>query len=75
MKKALFLNTNRNGYGPEQCGRTMTVGELISLLEDFDSDREIFLRNDDGYTYGSIVESDFVSGKYDNDNVEIDEEW
>ncbi|MBR1442725.1 MAG: hypothetical protein IJ583_04240 [Firmicutes bacterium] len=75
MKKAIFLNTNQNGYDPEQCGRTMTVGELISLLVDFDSDREIFLRNDDGYTYGSIVESDFVSGKYDNDNVEIDEEW
>ena len=53
----------------------MTVGELISILSDFDSDREIFLRNDNGYTYGSIVESDFVSGKYDNDNVEIDEEW
>ena len=75
MKKALFLNIDRNGCNPEQCGRTMTVGELISILSDFDSDREIFLRNDDGYTYGSIVEGDFVSGKYDDEDVIIDENW
>lgn len=22
----LLLNANRNGYAPDQCGRTMTVG-------------------------------------------------
>ena len=49
--KALFIETSRKGYGPDQCGRTMTVGELISLLSDFDEDRPVYLRNDNGYTY------------------------
>lgn len=56
--KALFIEGKRNGYGPDQCGRTLTVGELIEILEEFDSDRLVFLRNDNGYTYGSITEED-----------------
>lgn len=58
--KPLFINGNRNGYGPEQCGRTLTVGELIELLSDLDEDRPIYLRNDGGYTYGSITERDLI---------------
>lgn len=55
---AIFIEGKRNGYGPDQCGRTLTVGELIEILEEFDSDRPVFLRNDNGYTYGSITEGD-----------------
>lgn len=56
--EALFIEGKRNGYGPEQCGRTLTVGELIALLEEFDEDRPVYLRNDGGYTYGSITKQD-----------------
>ncbi len=56
--KALFIEGKRNGYGPDQCGRTLTVAELIEILEEFDGDRPVFLRNDNGYTYGSITEGD-----------------
>lgn len=56
--KALFIEGNRNGYSTEQCGRTLTVGELISILENYDEDRPVFLRNDNGYTYGRIREDD-----------------
>lgn len=56
--KALFIEGNRNGYDPEQCGRTMTVGDLIAFLSEFDEDRPVYLRNDNGYTYGSINERD-----------------
>lgn len=70
-KSAYFLKGNRNGYGPDQCGKTMTVGELISLLQEFDESSEIFLRNDNGYTYGSINFYDFDAGEYDEDGVEI----
>lgn len=56
--KALYIEGNRNGYNIDQCGRTLTVGELIELLEQFDSDSPIYLRNDGGYTYGSITEED-----------------
>ena len=69
-RKALFIEGNRNCYGPDQresC--TMTVGELISLLEDFDPDSKVFLRNDNGYTYGSLSYEDFQEGQYDDDRV------
>lgn len=67
MKKALFIEGRRNGYGPEQCGRTMTVGDLIEYLQQFDEDAEVFLRNDGGYTYGNIDDWSFVESEYDED--------
>jgi hypothetical protein len=57
--RVLYIEGRRNGYGPEQCGRTMTVGELIDFLKQFDEDTEIFLKNDAGYTYGNITEESF----------------
>lgn len=58
--EALYISGKRNGYGPDQCGRTMTVGELIRFLEDFGEERPVYLRNDNGYTYGSITERDIT---------------
>ena len=58
-REPLFINANNNGYEPSQCGRTLTVGELIELLSYFDEDRPVYLRFDNGYTYGSIGEHDF----------------
>lgn len=54
----IFINTNHSGYAPEQCGKTLTVGELISILEDFEEDCPVYLRHDNGYTYSSIIECD-----------------
>lgn len=62
----LFIEGRRNGYAPEQCGKTMTVGELIEFLSQFDENVELYLRNDGGYTYGNINEYSF--------NEEEDEE-
>lgn len=58
--EALYINGNRNGYDTTQCGQTLTVGELICILEDFEEDRPVYLRNDNGYTYGSITERDIT---------------
>ena len=58
-REPLFINANNNGYEPSQCGSTLTVGELIELLSYFDEDRPVYLRFDNGYTYGSIGEHDF----------------
>ena len=58
--KALYIEGKRNGYDPDSCGRTLTVGELIALLSEFDEDRLVYLRNDSGYTYGSITEMDIL---------------
>ncbi len=61
--RPVFLEASRDGYTPDQCKRTMTVGELIALLEQFDEDRPVYLRNDGGYTYGSIQELNFVDSE------------
>lgn len=50
------IETKREGYAPNQCGNTWTVGQLINYLEQFDEDEKIYLSNDNGYTYGSIRE-------------------
>lgn len=58
--KPIYIEGKRNGYGIDQCGQTLTVGELIEILEQYDYGRPIFLRNDNGYTYGSITERDIA---------------
>lgn len=64
----IFIEGRRNGYSPDQCGRTMTVRELIDYLENnFDDDQEVFLDNDRGYTYGNITESSFSEVNQDED--------
>ena len=57
----LFINGKRNGYGTDQCGKTLTVGELIEILQEYDEDSPVYLRNDNGYTYGSITRNDIYS--------------
>lgn len=56
---AVIMNTLRNGYAPNQCGRTMTVGELIEMLHQFDPEEKVYTGHDNRYTYGSIREYDF----------------
>jgi len=58
-RKPLFINANNTGYLPSECGKTLTVGEFIERLEDFEEDRPVYLRFDNGYTYGSINRYDF----------------
>ena len=67
----LFINAHRAGYAPEQIRHTMTVGELIAALEQFDEDTPIYLKNDRGYTYGSI--DDYSFEEQDDEDEEGDE--
>lgn len=59
-QKKLFIDGKRSGYAPEQCGDTMTVGQLREALNravnrgDLTDDMPIYLCNDNGYTYGEI---------------------
>lgn len=57
--KQVLIRAKRNGYGTDQCGHTMTVGELIDFLNQFDEDTPVYLSHDNGYTFGSITEYDF----------------
>ena len=64
----LFIEGRRTGYSPEQIKHTMTVGELINYLSDFDEDTPVMLKNDNGYTYGSITHNSFEEGDDDQED-------
>ena len=51
----IIIDTMREGYAPDQIHRTMTVGELIRFLEDYDEDTPIYTGHDNRYTYGGIT--------------------
>lgn len=58
-KQVLIIEAKREGYSIEQAENereSITVGELISLLEDFDEGTKVYISNDNGYTYGSVTE-------------------
>lgn len=65
MEKLLF-QTRREGYGIDQIRRTMTAGELINFLAQYDEDTPVYLSFDNGYTYGGITEECFEEG-YEED--------
>ena len=58
MLNALFIEGKRNMYGIDKYSTTLTVGELIQILSEYDEDTPVYLRNDGGYTYGSITGRD-----------------
>ena len=69
MKSFLSISARREGYAVDQISNTMTVGELIRLLEDYDEDMEVYISNDNGYAYGGITE-----GRIDMEYAEEEEE-
>lgn len=66
----LMIDGNRNAYEPDQIDYTMTVGELREFLERYNDDTPVMLRNDRGYTYGSIGECDFHEA-YEYDEYKV----
>lgn len=50
----LLLETNRSGYSTDQITETLTVGDLIGILEDYDEETPVYFSNDGGYTYGGL---------------------
>ena len=59
MKTALVYSTFREGYRIDQIRSTMTVGDLICFLEQFDDEMPVYMDFDNGYTYGSFDEHRF----------------
>lgn len=51
--KYLVIDARREAYGKDDI-KTITVGELISILEDMDPDGKVILSHDRGYTFGGI---------------------
>ena len=63
----LTIETVRSCYGLCQLGKTMTVGELIDLLSEYDEDMPVAFSNDNGYTYGELRWSAFEEKEDDSD--------
>ena len=60
MNDVLQIYTSRDHYSANDCiDKTMTVGELIDFLQDFDEETPIVLNFDSGYTYGYINHNRF----------------
>lgn len=74
MASIITIDGRREGYGPDQIKRTMTVGELIDYLSQFDEDSKVMLSNDNGYTYGSITYTSFEEIEAEDEEEEEDEE-
>ena len=69
----LYINANRTGYSPDQIRHTMTVAELIAALEEFPEDASVYLKHDNGYTYGGIHWNDLEEDwSEDEDLAEAD---
>lgn len=67
------MDTNQISVA-DQCGRTMTVGDLIEYLSQFDEDTKVYLKNDGGYTFGSIDERSFEEASSEDEESEDEED-
>ena len=52
-KQVVYITAKRDGYALSQVN-TITVGELINILERFEDDCPIYLNHDNGFTFGGI---------------------
>lgn len=66
----LYINANRTGYSPDQIRHTMTVAELIAALEEFPEDAPVYLKHDNGYTYGGINWNDLEEDWSEDEDLE-----
>jgi len=55
MKEIIIIDTIRNSYSAEEAAeRSITVAELIEILEELDQEAKVITGHDNRYTYGSI---------------------
>ena len=52
----LKIECPRTAYSPSGIGKTMNVGELKELLDQYPDDMPVCTSHDNGYTYGPILE-------------------
>lgn len=73
MKTAIIIDTRREGYGVDQIRDTMTVGDLIALLQELDDDMPIYTGHDNRYTYGGLRPYRFNEVEFDDDGCVVSE--
>lgn len=65
MESSIYIKAPREGYSPAQIERTLTVGQLIDLLEGYDENTKVYLQHDEGYTYGGLTYDSIVEPQED----------
>ena len=61
--KFVKLKTERYSYSETECmADTITVGELIYILQSMDSESPVILDNDNGYTFGRLLRKNVREG-------------
>lgn len=75
MKTYVKIDAINDVYKPEDIlDRTLTVGELINALEDYDEDLPVILSFDRGYSYGKISERRIDEDELEDEDEDEDEE-
>ena len=73
------IDTTKDAYSPEDLfEKTLTVGELIDILQEYYRELPVILSFDKGYTYGKfskgrIIEEELEDG--DEDEEDMDESY
>lgn len=62
-----------DGYTFGECAATMTIGELIEYLKEFDENLPVYINHQDGTYFGSVSE-DTCYIDYDVDS-DVDEDF
>lgn len=63
----IFIKAPREGYSPDQVPCTLTVGQLIDLLEGYDENEKVYLQHDEGYTYGGLTYDSIIEAEQQED--------
>ena len=62
MERIIPISTRQSHYGMGEAAMdSITVEELISMLDRFPGDCKVVFKNDGGYTYGYISDRDIDS--------------
>lgn len=67
MERVIIETFGGEGYSFSQIQSTMTVGELIQLLQEYDEDAKIYLSYDNRYTVSGLNSSMIGNEKADED--------
>lgn len=71
----LEIGARRDAYSVDDViERTLTVGELVDILEEYEDDTPVILSHDGGYTYGALHEGRITLEKTDDEEVDEEEE-
>lgn len=73
-KQIVLIDAQREGYSTDQIRHTMTVGELIAYLEQFEDDSPVYLSHDNGYTYGGIRQERITDDYVDKEDYGDEED-